>query len=104
MTAEQWLADIEAKASKAINAKEQIERIVCGVNFALSADPAVVLRLVAMVRILAESVVNEMGTTAQDRYLMPENKDDMGYPVTDSKDEAVEAWITMSHQQTEPKP
>ena len=55
MTAEQWLADLEAKSTKAAQARK-LEN-VCGwwdiAEFCEATTPATVLRLVAMVRWLA---------------------------------------------------
>ena len=54
MTAEQWLADLEAKGTKAAQAKKRDN--VCGwwdiAEFREAATPEAVLRLVGMVRIL----------------------------------------------------
>ena len=56
MTAEQWLADLEAKAAEASLAEKQ--GLVCGwwdiAEFREVVTPATVLRLVVMVRWLAE--------------------------------------------------
>lgn len=56
MTAEQWLADLEAKGTKAAQAKKRDN--VCGwwdiAEFREAATPEAVLRLVGMVRWLAE--------------------------------------------------
>lgn len=55
MTAEQWLADLEAKAAEASLAEKQ--GLVCGwwdiAEFREAVTPEAVLRLVAMVRWLA---------------------------------------------------
>ena len=55
MTAEQWLADLEAKATEAAQAEKR--GLVCGwgniADFREAASPEAVLRLVAMVRWLA---------------------------------------------------
>ena len=55
MTAEQWLADLEAKAAEASLAEKQ--GLVCGwwdiAEFREAATPEAVLRLVGMVRWLA---------------------------------------------------
>lgn len=56
MTAEQWLADLEEKGTKAAQAKKRDN--VCGwwdiAEFREAATPEAVLRLVGMVRWLAE--------------------------------------------------
>ena len=50
--AEQWLADLEAKA-KAYKSSSTYERLIAKDEFIAAANPAAVLRLVAMVRRLA---------------------------------------------------
>lgn len=50
--AEQWLADLEAKA-KAYKSPSTYERLIAKDEFIATANPAAVLRLVAMVRWLA---------------------------------------------------
>lgn len=58
MAAEQWLADLEAKAVEASPAEKQ--GLVCGwwdiAEFREVATPATVLRLVGMVRWLADNI------------------------------------------------
>lgn len=63
MTAEQWLADLEAKAAEASLAEKQ--GLVCGwwdiADFREVVTPATVLRLVGMVRFLAFSAARSRG-------------------------------------------
>ncbi len=58
MTAEQWLADLEAKSTKAAQARK-LEN-VCGwwdiAEFREATTPSTVLRLVGMVRIMADNI------------------------------------------------
>lgn len=52
MTADEWLADLEAKA-KAYKSSSTYERLIAKDDYFAAANPATVLRLVAMVRWLA---------------------------------------------------
>lgn len=52
MTAEQWLADLEAKA-KAYKSSSTYERLIAKDEYFAAANPATVLRLVGMVRWVA---------------------------------------------------
>jgi hypothetical protein len=63
MTAEQWLADLEAKAKAAIDTAGWGDMDWSGAHedFFYAANPATVLRLVAMVRFLAFSAARSRG-------------------------------------------
>ena len=102
MTAQQWIDELEAKANAAIRAKDQIERVVCGGSFAYTANPEAVLRLVAMLKILALIAVDGLGKTSQEKYKSP--GDEYGYKVVSTKNEAIHSWIEHAYQQTEPTP
>lgn len=60
MTAEQWLADLEAKA-KAYKSSSTYERLIAKDEYFAAAKPATVLRLVGMVRFLAFSAARSRG-------------------------------------------
>ena len=60
MTAEQWLADLEAKA-KAYKSSSTYERLIAKDEYFAAANPATVLRLVGMVRFLAFSAARSRG-------------------------------------------
>lgn len=55
MTAEQWLANLEAKA-KAYKSSSTYERLIAKDDYFAAANPATVLRLVGMVRWLADNI------------------------------------------------
>lgn len=59
MTVEQWLADLEAKANVAIKGEPLVRGAWDLDIFHEAADPATVLRLVAMVRWLADCIPGE---------------------------------------------
>lgn len=52
MTADEWLSDLDAKA-KAYKSSSTYERLIAKDDYFAAANPAAVLRLVAMVRWLA---------------------------------------------------
>ena len=58
--AEQWLADLEAKA-KAYKSSSTYERLIAKDEYFAAAKPATVLRLVGMVRFLAFSAARSRG-------------------------------------------
>lgn len=58
--AEQWLADLEAKA-KAYKSSSTYERLIAKDEYFAAANPATVLRLVGMVRFLAFSAARSRG-------------------------------------------
>ena len=58
--AEQWLADMEAKA-KAYKSSSTYERLIAKDEYFAAANPATVLRLVGMVRFLAFSAARSRG-------------------------------------------
>lgn len=60
MTAEQWLADLEAKA-KAYKSSSTYERLIAKDEYFAAAKPATVLRLVGMIRFLAFSAARSRG-------------------------------------------
>ena len=87
MTAEQWLADLEAKAAEASLAEKQ--GLVCGwwdiAEFREAVTPEAVLRLVAMVRWLGDQLetlqqsprVNcYFGSTFEKAYTVTEERHD----------------------------
>ena len=55
MTADEWLADLEDKA-KAYKSSSTYERLIAKDEYFAAANPAVVLRLVNMVRILGNQL------------------------------------------------
>lgn len=55
MTAEQWLADLEDKA-RAYNSLSTYKRLIAKDEYFAAANPATVLRLVGMVRWLADNI------------------------------------------------
>ena len=59
MTADEWLADLEAKA-KAYKSSSTYERLIAKDDY-FAANPATVLRLVGMVRFLAFSAARSRG-------------------------------------------
>lgn len=71
MTAEQWLADLEAKA-KAYKSSSTYERLIAKDEFIAAANPAAVLRLVAMLRWLADGGDKEL---IQRAYTITESHD-----------------------------
>ena len=67
MTAEQWLADLEAKA-KAYKSSSTYERLIAKDEYFAAANPATVLRLVGMVRFLAFSAARSRGLFMDPAY------------------------------------
>ena len=70
MTAEQWLADLEAKAKAAIDTAGWGDMDWSGAHedFFYAANPATVLRLVGMVRFLAFSAARSRGLFMDPAY------------------------------------
>lgn len=60
MTADEWLADLEAKA-KAYKSSSTYERLIAKDDYFAAANPAAVLRLTDMVRFLAFSAARSRG-------------------------------------------
>lgn len=84
MTAEQWLADLEAKADAVLTVQDSTDhviRAVKGIALATAANPIAVKRLVAMVRASAFNAARSKGLFNDPAY-----------------------WLDTAYQQTEPKP
>ena len=77
--AEQWLADLEAKA-KAYKSSSTYERLIAKDEYFAAANPATVLRLVAMVRFLAFSAARSRGLFDDPAYWL-----DTTYVATEAK-------------------
>lgn len=67
MTADEWLADLEAKA-KAYKSSSTYERLIAKDEYFAAANPATVLRLVGMVRFLAFSAARSRGLFMDPAY------------------------------------
>lgn len=65
--AEQWLADLEAKA-KAYKSSSTYERLIAKDDYFAAATPETVLRLVGMVRFLAFSAARSRGLFMDPAY------------------------------------
>lgn len=67
MTADEWLADLEAKA-KAYKSSSTYERLIAKDEYFAAANPATVLRLVGMVHFLAFSAARSRGLFMDPAY------------------------------------
>lgn len=95
MNAEQWLADIEAKADAVLTVQDSTDhviRAVKGIVFATAANPIAVKRLVDMLRVLACSRSN------RDCHAGCPHKETPDLGVCDL------CWIEHAYKLTEPTP
>lgn len=79
MTADEWLADLEAKA-KAYKSSSTYERLIAKDEYFAAANPATVLRLVAMVHFLAFSAARSRGLFDDPAYWI-----DTAYAATEAQ-------------------
>lgn len=94
MTADEWLTDLETKAQAAVanwdkkygdESDEAVNQLAATLEYIAAANPAAVLRLLAMVRNLAFSAARSRGLFDDPTYWL-----DTAYAATEAKTEGAQ--------------